>query len=117
MNRFIAVLLLLSSTVVMAAPPVPPPPPPPPGNTVQDVPPPPPPIQSGQVIEPGVTIIQTENETIYEYRAGSQLYMVRVVPVAGPPYYFYDQNGDGELDYQTQDPRDPRINQWVLFRW
>ena len=110
------VLLLVVSASAMAQQPGPPPPP---GGAVAlpEAPPPPPPVQSGQVMEPGVTIIQTESETIYEYRAGQHLYMVRVVPKVGPPYYFYDQNGDGQLDYSENDPRKSNINQWVIFRW
>ena len=115
MNRLIAVLILVISASALAAPPPPPLPPGPAG--VSDVPPPPPPVQSGQVMEPGVTIIQTEKEIIYEYRAGANLYMVRVVPRVGPPYYFYDQDGDGQLEYSDNDPRSSEVNQWVLFRW
>ena len=117
MNRFLAAVLLIVSASVLAVPPPPPSQPAPGATGIQDVPPPPPPVQSGQVMDPGVTIIQTENETIYEYRAGSHLYMVRVVPKSGPPYYFFDQDGDGQLDFQEDDPRLSKINQWVLFRW
>lgn len=112
MKRFFAAVVLLVSAGVMA---VPPPPPPPAG--FPEPPPPPPVVQSGQVMEPGVTIIQTDNEIIYEYRAGANLYMVRVVPKVGPPYYFFDRDGDGQLDYSADDPRQSNINQWVLFRW
>ena len=118
MKKVLVFVLLMWSTLTVAqqfAPPPPPPPPPPPGYV--DAPPPPPAVQSGQVMEPGVTITQTEDETIYEYRHGSQLYMVRVVPKAGPPYYFYDMDGDGQLDIQSNDPRNSHVNQWVLFRW
>ena len=44
--------------------------------------------------------------------------MVRVQPKVGPPYYFVDEDGDGELEYTTDDPtQGPNVNQWVLFRW
>lgn len=115
MKIVLSFLLMLSSVVV--AQPFSPPPPPPPPAAVPDVPPPPPGVQSGEVMEPGVTIIQTDNETVYEYRTGNHLYMVRVVPKAGPPYYFYDHDGDGQLDYQSDVPYRSKINQWVLFRW
>ena len=117
MNRILIVLLLVVSVSAVAVQPGPPPPPPGGAVALPEAPPPPPAIQSGQVLEPGVTIIQTESETIYEYRAGPHLYMVRVVPKAGPPYYFYDQNGDGQVDYSENDPRQSSINQWVIFRW
>ena len=80
-------------------------------------PPPPPPLQSGQALEPQVTIRRTEREVIYEYRQGSQLVLVRVQPAVGPPYHFVDTDGDGTLEYRPGDPVRHNINQWVLRRW
>jgi hypothetical protein len=83
-----------------------------------DAPPPPAVLRSGEPLEPDVTIRETHSEKIYEYRVNGRLVMVRVQPRVGPPYYFVDQNGDGELDYTTNDPRKgPSVNQWILFRW
>jgi hypothetical protein len=85
---------------------------------VVDAPPPPEVLRSGEPLEPDVTIRETGSEKIYEYRINGRLVMVRVKPNVGPPYYFVDQNGDGELDYTTSDPRNgPSVNQWILFRW
>ena len=72
---------------------------------------------SGETIEPEVTIIETGQELIYEYRVRGRLYMVRVQPQIGPPYYLLDLNGDGMLDAQESDPRNISIPQWVLFSW
>ncbi len=120
MKKILGMLLTGLASVTVAVTPLSamaaPPPPPPPGAYV-DAPPPPPPVQSGEALEPGVTIIETDKERIYEYRVNGQIYMVRVVPNAGPPYYYYDVDGDGELEYQSSDPRNSNINQWVLFRW
>ena len=71
----------------------------------------------GQTLEPEVTIIETEKETVYEYRVKGTVYMIKVQPVAGPAYYFLDTNSDGVLDTYTDDPRTVQINQWTLFRW
>jgi hypothetical protein len=85
---------------------------------VVDAPPPPSVLRSGEPLEPDVTIRETRSEKIYEYRVNGRLVMVRVQPRVGPPYYFVDNNGDGELDYTTDDPRKgPSVNQWILFRW
>lgn len=122
LNTLLVVLLpALTSIASMAvaeplAPPPPPPPPPAP-ELMPGVPPAPPGVQSGQMLEPGVRIIQTEKETVFEYRNGPHLYMVKVIPRGGRPYYFFDSNGDGQLDYQENDPRAARINQWTLFTW
>lgn len=120
LRKLTGILLLVLALPAFAQPfaPPPPPPPPPPPQAMPDVPPPPPSLQSGDVIDgPAVTIIQTDNETIYEYRAGSHLYMVRVVPKVGPPYFFYDRDGDGELDIHNTDPRRSTVNMWEIFRW
>lgn len=78
---------------------------------------PPPPLQSGEPLEPEVTIRRTEREIIYEYRRNGELFMVRVQPRVGPPYHFVDMNNDGILDYRPGEPVRNNINQWILFRW
>ena len=82
-----------------------------------EAPPPPPPLQSGEPLEPQVTIRRTGRETIYEYRRNGQLYLVRVQPRIGPPYHFVDTDNDGVLDYRPGDPVNDNINQWILWRW
>lgn len=83
-----------------------------------EAPPPPDVVQSGEVLEPEVVIRQEGAETVYEYRVAGKLVMVKVQPKGAPPYYFIDQDGDGELETRTDDPRSaPSVNQWVLFRW
>lgn len=71
----------------------------------------------GETVEPEVTIIETEKETIYEYRVRGQLYMVKVQPQIGPPYYLLDTTGDGQLDVQKDRVWNNAIPQWVLFSW
>lgn len=80
-------------------------------------PPAPPPLQSGEPLEPQVTIRRTEREVIYEYRRNGQLFLVRVQPRVGPPYHFVDVNNDGTLDYRPGEPVRNNIHQWLLFRW
>ena len=65
-----------------------------------------------------VTITETETAIIHEYRINGQIYMVRVDPIVGPPYYFFDHNGDGQLDIHTPGPPAARsVQQWLLFSW
>jgi hypothetical protein len=82
-----------------------------------DTPPVPPPLQSGEPLEPEVTIRRTPREVVYEYRRNGQLFLVRVQPRVGPPYHFVDVNGDGELDYRPGEPVRDNIQQWILWRW
>jgi hypothetical protein len=90
---------------------------PPEAAPVPEPPPIPPPVASGEELEPEVTIIETARGTIEEYRVGAHVYMVKVIPSAGPPYYFLDTDGDGRLDAQGTEPTNSWVNQWLLFRW
>ncbi len=80
-------------------------------------PPPPPQVKSGEVLEPEVTIEQTDKGTVHRYSVNGQVYMVKVVPEAGPPYYFIDSDGDGRLDARVDDIHNISVPQWVLFSW
>ena len=75
------------------------------------------PTTADDLIEPEVTIIETDTEVIYEYRIKGRLYMVKVQPMAGPPYYMMDIDGDGVLDTQNQRPPELAVPQWLLFSW
>ena len=58
-------------------------------------PPPPPGMMEG--FEPEVTILQRDGDTVEEYRINGRLYMVRVTPPHGVPYYLIDEKGDGVM--------------------
>ena len=77
----------------------------------------PPQVESGQVPQPDVTIVERKNETIEQYSVNGHVYMVKIVPRRGPPYYLMDLDGDGELDVRRDSPGDISIPQWVLFSW
>jgi hypothetical protein len=77
----------------------------------------PPASYQGETVEPEVTIIETEEKTIYEYRVRGQLYMVKVQPQIGPPYFLLDTTGDGRLDVREDRVWNNAIPQWVLFSW
>jgi hypothetical protein len=67
--------------------------------------------------EPDVTIVEREKDTVFEYRINGRLYMIKVVPVVGPPYYFVDQDGDGNMETRATDYTLIRVPQWVLATW
>ena len=91
---------------------------PPTADPVPEVPEPPLPVQSGEEMEPDITIIRKGKETVQEYRSGGRLYMVKVIPDVGPPYYFIDSNGDGKMDVHKSDgDRGSQINMWKLLEW
>ena len=68
--------------------------------------------------EPDVTITQHGQERVEEFRINNQIYMIKVTPAKGYPYYLVDTTGDGNFD--TRRPQltsAPVIPQWVLLRW
>ena len=77
----------------------------------------PPKVESGRVLEPEVTITETPNEQIQQYSVHGKVYMVRITPNSGPPYYLLDLDGDGDLDVRSNNPGDNWVPQWVLFSW
>jgi len=99
-----------------------------PGNTV--VPPPPtvsasaasadvpPPVsaqnQTSAAPEPEVRIIQKGDNKIEEYRLNGRLYMVKVTPSIGLPYYLMDTDGTGQMR-QVNPSQRVIIPRWVLI--
>lgn len=70
------------------------------------------------VDEPEVTIIQRDHDSIEEYRLQGRLYMIRVIPRRGVPYYLVDTDGDGNLETRRNDVgEDLLVPNWTLFRW
>ena len=92
-------------------------PPPIPPEAAADVPIPPK-IQDEQ-LEPTVTIREEEERTIEEYRFNGQVYMVKITPKVGLPYYYIDTDGDGKLeldaDKQALNPVQPVY--WKVKEW
>lgn len=113
MKRFLITLgLLFASTALMA------------GNTnpggLEPVPGPPvlpDPMETGENIEPVVTIVHKEDAVFEEYRINGVLYMVKVTPIVGSSYYLMDTNGDGQLNSTKHELDDISVPQWILFRW
>lgn len=118
MPRLLAIILLIMSAPAWAAGEEPAPPDLIPLPEAVDVPPP---VESGQPMEPDVTVIRRGKETIEEYRINNKLYMVKIKPSIGPAYYLVDTDGDGEMDSRRNDiqrgDNGMNIPQWVLFSW
>jgi hypothetical protein len=92
-------------------------PPPIPAEDTTDVPIPP--KVQGEQIEPTVTIREEEDRTIEEYSFNGQVYMVKVTPDAGIPYYYIDTDGDGrlELDMAQQALNPVQPVYWKIKEW
>lgn len=79
-----------------------------------EVPPPPPGIGLDQPDEPQITITKRGEDTVQEYRIGGKLYMLKVTPPHGVPYYLIDNRGDGTFSRQESLDSGVRVPQWVL---
>lgn len=106
-------LLVVSAVVAAADRPAPPPPPPPPAAADEKRAPLP--SLDREAIEPEVTITTKGTEIHEEYRYNGQLYMVKVKPAKGPPYYLiYDERGNMKRSDIEPDIIAPS---WVIKRF
>jgi Protein of unknown function (DUF2782) len=116
MRSGLIIICTLALAAMAHAQPVPPPPPMPaqpysPGA----VPPPPQNAVVDPELEPQVTIIRRDTETVEEVRVGGELRYVRVTPRLGRPYYLVPRAGR----LQRFDTLDTGLSvpMWQLFSW
>ena len=65
-----------------------------------------------------IVIKNSDSDTISEFRINGQLYMIRITPKKGVPYYLVDSDGDGNLETRWNElAPDLLIPSWVLLRW
>ncbi|MCX8086047.1 MAG: DUF2782 domain-containing protein [Rhodocyclaceae bacterium] len=98
-----AVILPVSAQTPPKLEPLPEPPPPPPGF-----------IDAPE--EPQVTIRKRGEDRVEEYRLNGKLYMIKVTPAHGTPYYLVDPKGDGGFvreDLHTGD-KPLSVPLWVI---
>jgi len=112
--RFLPLILLcVFSSAAIAAQPVP--------DNLEPLPPPPVfdagPDTDQPDEEPPVTITKQPEPVVEEYRVGGKLYMIKVIPKVGPPYYLVDDKGDGKFVRQESLDSGLRPPRWVLHRF
>jgi len=64
--------------------------------------------------EAEITIIKQTELTVEEYRSGGRLYMIKVTPKVGPPYYLVDDRGDGKFARQESLDSGLRPPRWII---
>ncbi|MGH8752102.1 MAG: DUF2782 domain-containing protein [Burkholderiales bacterium] len=80
-----------------------------------EAPPPPPPSDSP--LEPEVTIIKRGEQTIEEYRVRGRLYMIKVTPAHGIPYYLMDESGQGKFVRRDGLDNPVKVPLWLLLEF
>jgi len=110
-NLFALLLLFCAALPAMAADR--------PGNLqpIPDPPPPPPGFEIDSALEPQVTILKRGTDTVEEYRVAGKLYMLKVTPAHGAPYYLIDEKGDGKMSRQESFDFGVRPPMWVIHSW
>jgi hypothetical protein len=66
---------------------------------------------------PAVTIKPSGQGRVVEYRANGKLYMLKVIPKVGKPYYLIDAKGDGQFARQDSLDSGMRPPMWVIKEW
>lgn len=81
-------------------------------EAIPDIPPPPGIVDAD--LEPQVTIKQRGEDKIEEYSIKGRLYIIKVTPPHGRPYYLVDERGDGV--FNRHDLLNPTfmVPMWVI---
>jgi hypothetical protein len=70
--------------------------------------------EPGSDNEPTVTIKESSQGRVVEYRANGKLFMLKVIPKVGKPYYLVDRTGDGQFVWQGNLGSNLQPPMWVL---
>lgn len=84
---------------------------------VKSAPPPPALDQSEAVDEPQVTITKQTEQIVEEYRSHGKLYMIKITPKHGKPYYLIDDRGDGKFARQESLDSGLRVPTWIIHKF
>jgi hypothetical protein len=69
-------------------------------------------------IEPAVTLREHENRVVEEYRVNNNLYMIKITPSVGAPYYLVDEDGSGDMAWSRGGSQlEENVPQWALMSW
>lgn len=79
--------------------------------------PPPAVLEGNPADEPEITVVQKGENTVEEYRIGGELYMQKITPSHGVPYYLLKEDQGGAWS-RFDGPAAPiSIPKWVIFRF
>ena len=67
-------------------------------------------------LEPEITITTQGEDRHEEYRVRGQLYMIKVIPAHGKPYYLIDNEGSGQFSRSDFSPS-IKVPMWVIKRF
>ncbi len=79
--------------------------------------PPPPGIVADPSLEPQITIVQRGSEKVEEFRIRGRLYMIKVTPAHGRPYFMVDQRGDGQMFRCDEISPNLLVPMWLIHQF
>jgi len=68
-------------------------------------------------MEPEITIRNRGKEKVEEYRMHGKLYMIKITPRIGRPYYLIDNEGQGRFIRRDGMDRGLVVPTWILKTW
>ncbi len=86
-------------------------------SDLKPLPPPPALDPSESPDQPQVTITKQTEQTVEEFRSHGKLYMIKITPKYGKPYYLVDDRGDGKFARQESLDSGLRVPQWVILKF
>ena len=82
-----------------------------------EVPPPPAGIEDDAPGQPDITITKKGEDKVEEYRINGELYMMKVTPPHGTPYFLMKEDQDSGWSRMDGPTQPLIIPKWVLFRF
>lgn len=75
-------------------------------------------ITSLDEFEPSIKIESYENRTTEEYSVNNNVYMIKITPTVGAPYYLVDPDGTGDMEWKREtDDKYMAPPRWTLHSW
>jgi hypothetical protein len=69
-------------------------------------------------VRPSINVQEHDNHIAEEYSVGDQVYMVKITPKHGAPYYIADPKGTGQYAWQRDAAgMDVRPPEWAVLKW
>ena len=74
-------------------------------------------VTSYDELEPSINLKSYDNRTVEEYSNNNNVYMLKITPKAGAPYYLVDPDGSGEMEWKRDTNADVSPPRWTLREW
>ncbi|MXS84595.1 DUF2782 domain-containing protein [Nitrosomonas sp. HPC101] len=77
----------------------------------------PPELELDPSLEPEITIHEGKDETIEEYRVNGELYMIKITPRIGKPYYLLNRRSAAGTTHRGDMESGVSVPMWQIYRF